>query len=1068
MNENVVTVKGRQVQKHDIEVNWIKAGNATNPFIPLKGEIIIYDSEVDNEGNILELPEGREIAYDYARMKIGDGIHNINELPFSSKRLFEEGAANNSVLQVINPDKDEVEAGVDVTNHALSPAAVALGKSNYAGSLGYMIEPTSLYTSGSFDTFYINDYNDDLAVGDTLTLKIGNSFDEWAQITDLQSNVIFNKEIYADAPATTATVNISEYGGEITSERIFGEFYTTEQATFYLEDTSDISTPYKINSYNGQEYVQFDETNHVTLPGYDGPYELYISPLDPSTPITKGTIKIRVLKVNAVEEIQTALITINKPITLNKSNIVTGRSGNGTIRCSAKPYIGNVEIDTCQFAAGEGNVAAGWAATALGGENNSVGRYSFTAGAVNTAVYGATALCFENKSLGHYSFTANRQNIASGEGATAFGKNTEASAMWSASFGQETKAKGNRSITSGYKTEATGNDSQAHGGYSKATALRATAHGYNLNASHENEFVTGKYNDTSLDTFFSVGDGVERERHNALSVLKTGDVLLGQYPSKTMHAANKGYVDNKFDQIDFSPYAKKADIPNIADGITTKKITAGVSAGSGANLVPMSVVNYSMGLGQGCSTTRYGSIAAGYQVACNSTSSAFGTYLKTNNSGEVALGTYNLSTSGETLFSVGNGTWRESKNAIEVKKDGSVLLQKDATTANEAVRYGQLNGYALKSNVDRNEAKLFDHEKRLFNIEKGLAPDFIITDDTVAYEKDIPENVCSVAQLNYIGGRTIKGFVPDGEPFITEKAGANIGDGEYWETDYNYNINYDILIFEPGAYFVELSDGYAIEFRPDGQGSIIPSEDGIVELPAYNEYMMFRITNLEPMDQEDFHCFITIYKAKAVLQSAKTSALKLNKANGDSVIKEIPETILSLEGYGEGNLDNPNEYNYIEFENQQFVQVGRAGEVGYSENLIDDFYTVIADENGDIYSTLVTISLDAGTYIFKYEVPDDNIDVSLVVDGRYMYDNKFTITKKTTISIDTRGLLSAYGTYNISTDLRKELPTWIPNSKPVITPITFDKLIDIEDVISIEFVNDKKIMVPSSITYMLK
>lgn len=61
------TLKTRVVLKHDTEENWITAGKATNPFIPKKGEVIIYD------------PDG---THTYSRQKVGDGIKNINELPF--------------------------------------------------------------------------------------------------------------------------------------------------------------------------------------------------------------------------------------------------------------------------------------------------------------------------------------------------------------------------------------------------------------------------------------------------------------------------------------------------------------------------------------------------------------------------------------------------------------------------------------------------------------------------------------------------------------------------------------------------------------------------------------------------------------------------------------------------------------------------------------------------------------------------------------------------------------------------------------------------------------------------
>lgn len=52
------TYQGRIVQKHDSSANWAKATN----FIPLKGEIIIYD--------------------DLNKIKIGDGTTKVNDLDF--------------------------------------------------------------------------------------------------------------------------------------------------------------------------------------------------------------------------------------------------------------------------------------------------------------------------------------------------------------------------------------------------------------------------------------------------------------------------------------------------------------------------------------------------------------------------------------------------------------------------------------------------------------------------------------------------------------------------------------------------------------------------------------------------------------------------------------------------------------------------------------------------------------------------------------------------------------------------------------------------------------------------
>lgn len=56
-------IKTRIVQKHATETDWAKAIN----FIPLQGEVIVYDID-DN--------------YNYERIKIGDGVQNVNNLPF--------------------------------------------------------------------------------------------------------------------------------------------------------------------------------------------------------------------------------------------------------------------------------------------------------------------------------------------------------------------------------------------------------------------------------------------------------------------------------------------------------------------------------------------------------------------------------------------------------------------------------------------------------------------------------------------------------------------------------------------------------------------------------------------------------------------------------------------------------------------------------------------------------------------------------------------------------------------------------------------------------------------------
>lgn len=62
--QNLAKLKARMPQKHDLEINWIKAVN----FIPMRGEIIVYDADEN---------------YNYERFKIGDGLTTVGNLPFT-------------------------------------------------------------------------------------------------------------------------------------------------------------------------------------------------------------------------------------------------------------------------------------------------------------------------------------------------------------------------------------------------------------------------------------------------------------------------------------------------------------------------------------------------------------------------------------------------------------------------------------------------------------------------------------------------------------------------------------------------------------------------------------------------------------------------------------------------------------------------------------------------------------------------------------------------------------------------------------------------------------------------
>ena len=99
-------IKTRIQQKHDIEANWELATN----FIPMAGELIIYDVDAN---------------YSYERFKIGDGLTNVNSLPFTIN------AHNRIYYGVCSTAAGTAAKTVTVDDFTLTTGAMVLVKFTY-------------------------------------------------------------------------------------------------------------------------------------------------------------------------------------------------------------------------------------------------------------------------------------------------------------------------------------------------------------------------------------------------------------------------------------------------------------------------------------------------------------------------------------------------------------------------------------------------------------------------------------------------------------------------------------------------------------------------------------------------------------------------------------------------------------------------------------------------------------------------------------------------------------------------------------------------------------------------
>ena len=97
MNEKMFNT--RIIHKHDTEANWQKAEN----FIPKEAELIVYDPDEN---------------YTYSRLKIGDGITKVNNLPFHAGALASKDKVGKTDLE------QSIQESLNKADSALQSAPV--------------------------------------------------------------------------------------------------------------------------------------------------------------------------------------------------------------------------------------------------------------------------------------------------------------------------------------------------------------------------------------------------------------------------------------------------------------------------------------------------------------------------------------------------------------------------------------------------------------------------------------------------------------------------------------------------------------------------------------------------------------------------------------------------------------------------------------------------------------------------------------------------------------------------------------------------------------------------------
>ncbi|NNF02506.1 MAG: hypothetical protein HKN22_07455, partial [Bacteroidia bacterium] len=209
-----------------------------------------------------------------------------------------------------------------------------------------------------------------------------------------------------------------------------------------------------------------------------------------------------------------------------------------------------------------GTIATGAASTYW--NPDSIGLYSFASG-LNTRAqgFGATAMGRDTEATNSYAFASGFFSNADGQYSTAMGFNTDAFALGSTALGYSTDAEQNYSFAAGYFAEAQAIYSVAIGNAVRAQSYASMAVGrYNVGGGSATSWL-------SSDPIFEVGIGTgPSTRANAITVRKNGNVGIGTtIPLDALHVNGRVRLQTVeyFEDGGTSEIAARGDIRPSSD-----------------------------------------------------------------------------------------------------------------------------------------------------------------------------------------------------------------------------------------------------------------------------------------------------------------------------------------------------------------------------------------------------------------------------------------------------------------------------------------------------------------------
>lgn len=244
----------------------------------------------------------------------------------------------------------------------------------------------------------------------------------------------------------------------------------------------------------------------------------------------------------------------------------------------------------------------------------------------------------------------------------------------------------------------------------------------------------------------------------------------------------------------------------------------------------------------------------------------------------------------------------------------------------------------LDKKILQNSNKISRNSKRITNLEQGLVPSPFVTDDSVAYIKDVPLNALPFAEISKIGGMTYKnGDTLKSAPVTeVESVGVNKIDIAHATKGDNGSIivqdnavvwnftssTVDLFAFSVTVALKKNTD-YTLKFSGTSVRVAYIYSDKL-----WGNAIILSLANGGTFNSGEYEsAVIGFYSFATHRQGTSETISEVMLNEGKTALPyapyvkrtfPIPEAVQALDGYGWGV--NADRYNYVDWEKKQFVK----------------------------------------------------------------------------------------------------------------------------------------------------